>query len=130
MYWNLLHVTREFYSIKLICRNLYAIFSHVKKAYTANQNGVQLFFTRGHITNQRCKGLCEPIRMVHRLHSNNFSDLAAFLAAAPPNFSCEGRGKLSICVCWLLLRRVCMALRKQEHIEQITERCLIAQKKF
>ena len=29
---------------------------------------------------------------------------------------------------WLLPRRVCMALRKQEHIEQITERCLIAQK--
>ena len=26
-----LHVTREFHSIKLICRNLYAIFSHVKK---------------------------------------------------------------------------------------------------
>ena len=24
-------------------RNLYAIFSHVKKAYTANENGVQLF---------------------------------------------------------------------------------------
>ena len=39
----LLHTTREFYSIKLICRNLYALFSHVKKAYTANQNGVQLF---------------------------------------------------------------------------------------
>ena len=44
---------REFYSIKLICRNLYAILSHVKKAYTANQNGVQLFFTSGRITNQR-----------------------------------------------------------------------------
>ena len=39
----LLHVRREFYSIKLICRNLYALFSHVKKGYTANQNGVQLF---------------------------------------------------------------------------------------
>ena len=39
----LLHVTQEFHSVKLICRNLYAIFSHVKKAYTANQNGVQLF---------------------------------------------------------------------------------------
>ena len=39
----LLHVTREFHSLKLICRNLYAIFSHVKKAYTASQNGVQLF---------------------------------------------------------------------------------------
>ena len=36
----LLHVTREFHSVKLICRNLYAIFLHVKKAYTANQNGV------------------------------------------------------------------------------------------
>ena len=69
-------------------------FSHVKKAHIANQNGVQLFFTCESITNQRCKGLCEPIRIVHRLHSKNFSDLAAFLAAAPPNFSCEGRGKL------------------------------------
>ena len=39
----LLHITREFYSIKLICTNLYALFSRVKKAYTANQNGVQLF---------------------------------------------------------------------------------------
>ena len=39
-YPALLHVTREFHSVKLICRNLYAIFSHVKRAYTANQNGV------------------------------------------------------------------------------------------
>ena len=29
--------------LKLICRNLYPLFSQVKKAYTANQNGVQLF---------------------------------------------------------------------------------------
>ena len=28
---GVLHVTREFHPIKLICRNLYAIFSHVKK---------------------------------------------------------------------------------------------------
>ena len=62
-------------------------FSHEKKAYTANQNGVQLFFTCESITNQRCKGLCEPIRIVHRLHSNNFSDLATLLAAAPSNFN-------------------------------------------
>ena len=39
----LLHITREFYSIKLICTNLYAVFSHVRKPYTANQNCVQLF---------------------------------------------------------------------------------------
>ena len=39
----LLHIAWEFYSIKLICTNLYALFSHVEKAYTANQNGVQLF---------------------------------------------------------------------------------------
>ena len=42
-YFSLLHITREFYSVKLIRRNLYALFSHVKKAYKANQNGVQLF---------------------------------------------------------------------------------------
>ena len=35
---TLYYTTREFYSIKLICTNLYALFSHVKKAYTANQN--------------------------------------------------------------------------------------------
>ena len=39
----LLHVSREFCLVKLICRNLYALFPHVRKAYTANQNGVQLF---------------------------------------------------------------------------------------
>ena len=33
----------DFHSIKLICTNLYALFSHVKKPYTANQNCVQLF---------------------------------------------------------------------------------------
>ena len=49
LWWLLLHVTQEFHFIKLICRNLYA-FSHVKKAYTANQNGVQLF---SHVANQR-----------------------------------------------------------------------------
>ena len=43
VYCSLLHVTRKFYSMKLICRNLYALFSHVKKAYTANQICVQLF---------------------------------------------------------------------------------------
>ena len=42
-YKTFLHVTREFHSINPICRNLYALFSHVKKAYTANQNGVKLF---------------------------------------------------------------------------------------
>ena len=31
---SLSHVTRELYSIKLICRNLYALFLHVKKPHT------------------------------------------------------------------------------------------------
>ena len=39
----LLHVTREFYFVKVICRNLYALFSNVRKAYTINQKGLQLF---------------------------------------------------------------------------------------
>ena len=37
------HVTRKVCSIRLICANLYALFSHVKKAYTANHNGVQFY---------------------------------------------------------------------------------------
>lgn len=37
-YFILLLVTRKFHSIKLICRNQYSLFSHVKKpAYTVNQ---------------------------------------------------------------------------------------------
>ena len=41
-YRLLLHLTREFYSIKLICRNQYALFSYVKKSIpTAHQNGVE-----------------------------------------------------------------------------------------
>ena len=70
----------------------------MKKAYTANQNGVQLFFTCGRITNQRCKGLCEPIRIVHRLHSNNFSDLAAFFSGGACKFFLRRRRKaLDLC---------------------------------
>ena len=34
------------------------------------------------------------------------------------------------CASWLLPRRVCMASRKRELIEHITERCLIAKKSF
>ena len=47
----LIHVTREFYFAKVICRNLYALFSNVRRAYTVNKNGVQLFITGGRITN-------------------------------------------------------------------------------
>ena len=42
-YRLLSHITREFYSIKPIRRNLYGLFSHMKKAYIANRNDVQLF---------------------------------------------------------------------------------------
>ena len=52
-YLYLLHATREFYSIKLI----YAILSHVKKGYIANQ----LFFTCGRITNQRAGALMKNL---------------------------------------------------------------------
>ena len=43
IYYFITHNTRILFSIKLICTNLYAVFSHVRKAYTANQNCVQLF---------------------------------------------------------------------------------------
>ena len=50
----LIHVTREFYFAKVICRNLYALFSNVRRAYyTVNKNGVQLFIRAGRITNHR-----------------------------------------------------------------------------
>ena len=45
----LIHVTREFYFAKVICRNLYALFSNVRRASTVNKNDV----TAGRITNQR-----------------------------------------------------------------------------
>ena len=40
---KLLHIARESFSIKLVCTNLYALFSHVRKGYAANENCVQLF---------------------------------------------------------------------------------------
>ena len=50
----------------------------------------------------------------------------------PPNFSSENgedEGKQQqVCVGWLLLRRVCAASRKQKHIKQNTERCLLLKK--
>ena len=45
LHCTLLHVSREFYFVKFACRNLYASFSHVRKAYTANYNDVQLLHT-------------------------------------------------------------------------------------
>ena len=128
----LLHVTGEFHSVMLICRNLYAIFFFrcEKSLYSQSEWRIAVF-TCGRITNQRQrKGLCQPIRIVYRLHSNSVSDFGGFFISASFKFSCEGGGKLQICVSWLLPRRVSMALRKQEHIEQITERCLIAHKEF
>ena len=44
----------------------------------------------------------------------------------------RGRRKtiLQVCVGWLLLRRVCSALRKQQDIKQNTERCFVVEKVF
>jgi len=68
---------------------------------------------------------------VHCLHSNSFSDLTAFLSAPPSNFPAKAEeSSRFVRVSWLLRRRVCMASRKQEHIEHITERCLFAKKKL
>ena len=70
----------------------------MKKAYTANQNRVQLFFICGRITNQRYKGLCEPIRIVHGLHSNNFSDFGGFFSGGASKFFLRRRRKaLDLC---------------------------------
>ena len=68
----LIHVTREFYFAKVICRNLYALFSNVRRAYTVNKNGVQLFITGGRITNQRKRKCLWAIKAVNRLHSHGF----------------------------------------------------------
>ena len=106
------------------------IFTCEKSLYSQSEWRTAVF-TCGSITNQRQrKGLCQPIRIVHRLHSNSVSDFGGFFISASFKFSCEGGEEFQICVSQLLPRRVCMALRKQEHIEQITEKCLIAQKKF
>ena len=44
----------------------------------------------------------------------------------------RGRRKtiLQVCVGWLLLRRFCSALRKQQDIKQNTERCFVVEKVF
>ena len=52
VYIYLLHVTREFHSVNLICRNLYAIFSREKSLYSQSEWRIAVF-TCGRITNQR-----------------------------------------------------------------------------
>ena len=85
----LLHVSREFCFVKLICRNLYALFSHVRNAYTANQNGVAVFTS---IIGQR-----QRKRLWANQGSSSFafkwlSRFGGFLAVPPPNFSSENGG--------------------------------------
>ena len=55
----------------------------------------------------------------------------SFLAAPPNFFQKERRKKITGCVSWLLVRRVCAASKKQEHIiQQTTERCFVIEKVF
>ena len=54
------------------------IFTCEKSLYSQSECYAAVF-TSGRITNQQQrKGLCQPIKIVHRLHSNSFSHLAAF----------------------------------------------------
>ena len=86
----LIHVTREFYFAKVICRNLYALFSNVRRAYTVNKNGVQLFITGGRITNQRKRKCLWPIKAVNRLHAHAW---LSFIAAPSTCTSWSETGK-------------------------------------
>ena len=106
------------------------IFTYEKSLYSQSEWRTAVF-TNGSIINRRqCKGLCQPIKIVHRLHSNSVSDSGGFFISASFKISCEGGEKFQIYVSQLLPRRVCMASGKQKHIEQITERCLIAKIQF
>ena len=58
------------------------------------------------------------------------SRFGGFLAAPPNFFQKERRKKITGCVGWLLVRRVCAASKKQEHIKQTTERCFVIEKVF
>ena len=101
----LLHVTREFHSVKLICRNLYAIIFPCEKSLYSQSEWRTAVFTYRCITDQRKaqrKGLCQRIRIVHRLPSNSVSDFGGFFISASFKFTCECGGKLQICVIWLL----------------------------
>ena len=54
------------------------IFTYEKSLYSQSECYAAVF-TSGRITNQQQrKGLCQPIKIVYRLHSNSFSNLAAF----------------------------------------------------
>ena len=64
------------------------------------------------------------------LHSNGFPDLAAFWQHLQ-FFSERKKEKITGCVGWLLVRRVCAASKKQEqYIKQTTERCFVIEKVF
>ena len=80
-------ITQEFHSIKLICRNLYAIYSHMKKAYTANQNGVQLFLQMEvQLINDSVKVFASQSKSCIVYIQIAFQILAAFLSAPPSKF--------------------------------------------
>ena len=67
----LLHITREFYSIKLICTNLYGLFSHVKKPIQPIRMAYS-YFACGSFTNQQQrKGVSMPITRVSRVNHAN-----------------------------------------------------------
>ena len=124
----LLHITRDFYSIKLICRNLYALFSQVKKHIQPIRMACSCF-TCGSLTNRRwCKGLFFTI--VHRLHSNSFSDLAPFFSGVSSKMAKADESSSFVSVGCSLDEFVLPQEIQSKNTLSKTQRCLFAQKFF
>lgn len=61
MYINVLHILRAFHCIKLVLRNVYAIYSHVKYSGTSIQSELRISFsTFENITNQHKQAVTQP----------------------------------------------------------------------
>ena len=84
------------------------IFTCEKSLYSQSEWRIAVF-TCGRITNQRQrKGLCQPIRIVHRLHSNSVSDFGGCFISASFKFSCEGGRKLQNGAGQLVAAQTCL----------------------
>ena len=80
----LLHVTREVHSVKLICRNLYAIFSHVKKSLYNQSEWCTAVFTS--TINDNVKAFASQSESCIVYIQIAFQILAALLSVPPSKF--------------------------------------------
>ena len=134
VYRYLIHVSREFYFVKLVCRNLYALFSHVRKAYTANQTTVYSCFhmrkynqsTTAQMILSQSESFTVGIQMV-------FQIWRLFWGALKTNFSSENsgnEGKTITGLCRVVAPQKSLCSIKKTRAHQAKHRKIVIEKGF